>query len=41
MTELPPDTLNEIGVLKRREIAIEFMRTQTIMRGASHCGFRF
>jgi uncharacterized LabA/DUF88 family protein len=41
MAELPPDTLNEIGVLKRRDIDIEFTRTQTIMQGASHCDFRF
>lgn len=31
MADLPPDTLNEIGVLKRREI----------MQGASHCDFGF
>jgi hypothetical protein len=41
MAELPPDTLNEIGVLKRRDIDIELTRTQTMMQGASHCDFRF
>ena len=41
MAERPPDTLNEIGVLKRRHIDIEFTRTRTIMQGASHCDFRF
>jgi hypothetical protein len=41
MAERPPDTLNEIRVLERRDIDIEFTRTQTIMQGASHCDFRF
>ena len=41
MAERPPDTLNEIGVLKRRDIDIEFTRTQTILQGASPCDFRF
>lgn len=41
MAELPPDTLNEIGVLKRRHIDIELTRTQAIMHGASHCASRF
>jgi hypothetical protein len=41
MAEVPPDRLNEIGVLKHRDIDIEFTHTQTIMQGASHCDFRF
>jgi hypothetical protein len=41
MAELPPDTLNEIGVLKRRDIDIEFTCTQTIIQGASPRDFRY
>ena len=41
MAGLPPDTLNEIGMLKRCETDIGFTRTQTIMQGASHCAFPF
>ena len=41
MAELRPDTLNEIRVLKRRDIDIEFTRTQTIIQGASPRDFRF
>jgi len=41
LAERPPDTLNEIGVLKHRDIDIEFTRTRTITQGASHYDFRF
>ena len=41
MAGLSPDTLNEIGVLKRRDIDIEFTRTQTLMQSVNHCDFRF
>ena len=33
--------LNEIGMLKRGEIDIDFARTRTIIRGESHCDVRF
>jgi hypothetical protein len=41
MAERPLDTPNEIGVLERRDIDIEFTRTRTITQGASHYDFRF
>jgi len=41
MAELPPDTLNEIRVLKRRDIDIEFTRTQTIIQCASPRDIRY
>ncbi len=41
MAEPPPDTLDEIGVVKRREADIEVTRTRTVIQRASHCDFRF